>query len=291
METVRIDATRCTLCGTCIPVCVRHILECGENSVEVTDPTQCILCGHCKAVCPEDAIQIPSLDAQEFTPIPEKGALPSPDSLMDLMRARRSIRFFKDRPVEKETLRRIVEAGRYAPTGGNLQPFRHVVVTNPSTIETVRNLTTETLAAEGKKLQEALGEFLGKGQALTPVHQIQAAYAQILQEMDRFRKQGTDRLFYHAPALVVTYANPEWTRSLDVDAGLCAMQMVLMAEAFGLGTCFIGFLVMASELCPEIKKTLDIPARHKVPVAFVAGYPDVRFLRLVSRRKARVQWL
>ena len=48
--------------------------------------------------------------------------------LLELMRSRTSIRTFIDKPVEDEKIALILEAARWAPTGGNKQPWRFVVV-------------------------------------------------------------------------------------------------------------------------------------------------------------------
>lgn len=48
--------------------------------------------------------------------------------LLELIRSRASIRTFVDKPVEPEKLALILEAARWAPTGGNRQPWRFVVV-------------------------------------------------------------------------------------------------------------------------------------------------------------------
>ncbi len=50
--------------------------------------------------------------------------------LIELIKTRRSIRKFIDRPVEKDKILQILEAGRWAPSGGNRQPWRFIVVTD-----------------------------------------------------------------------------------------------------------------------------------------------------------------
>jgi len=54
---------------------------------------------------------------------------------------RRSTRQFARRPVSKEILERIAEAGRLAPTARNEQPWEFVIVTLPGTLEKLANLT------------------------------------------------------------------------------------------------------------------------------------------------------
>jgi nitroreductase len=58
--------------------------------------------------------------------------------VMEAIKDRRSIRQFTDQPIEKEKLRRLLEAARWAPSGGNLQTWRFVVVTSPSQRELVK---------------------------------------------------------------------------------------------------------------------------------------------------------
>ncbi len=53
--------------------------------------------------------------------------------LMQVIRARRSIRSYLDRPVEEEKLLAVLEAGRLAPSARNMQDWRFIVVSDPAT--------------------------------------------------------------------------------------------------------------------------------------------------------------
>jgi nitroreductase len=48
--------------------------------------------------------------------------------VMDTIRARRTIRFYEQRPIPVSDLRELVEAARLAPSGGNLQPLEYVLL-------------------------------------------------------------------------------------------------------------------------------------------------------------------
>ncbi len=50
--------------------------------------------------------------------------------ILEFIKSRRSIRKFLDKPVEKEHIAKILEAARWAPSAGNCQPWRFVVVTD-----------------------------------------------------------------------------------------------------------------------------------------------------------------
>ncbi len=53
--------------------------------------------------------------------------------ILNLLKSRRSVRLYQDKPVPQELLLQILEAGRWAPTGANLQPWHFIVVTDPET--------------------------------------------------------------------------------------------------------------------------------------------------------------
>jgi nitroreductase/NAD-dependent dihydropyrimidine dehydrogenase PreA subunit len=291
MEIVWIDEDRCTLCGLCIPVCVRRILEEREGTVGVTDSTRCMLCGHCKAICPEDAPQLPSLNTEEFGPAPRREDLPRAEQLMALFRSRRSIRIFQEKAVEKDRLERMIQAGRFAPTGGNRQPLQYVVLNSAEGIERIRNMAIEALVDQAKKIEDAVERMRETDEPLPVRYEVRQLYPPRWREMADLNKQGIDRLFFHAPALIICHFSPLEAVTAEVDSGLSAMQMILMAEALELGTCFCGFFVFAVEESPELRKALGIPEDHSVPFSFMVGYPDVTFSRLVSRNPARVSWL
>ncbi|MFH0881072.1 MAG: nitroreductase family protein [Lentisphaerota bacterium] len=54
--------------------------------------------------------------------------------------ARRSIRAFEKRPIVRDVLERIVDAGRLAATARNEQPWEFVVVTEPATLHAIGGL-------------------------------------------------------------------------------------------------------------------------------------------------------
>ena len=53
--------------------------------------------------------------------------------ILNLLKFRRSIRVYQDKPIPKDLLLQILEAGRWAPTGANLQPWHFIVVTDEET--------------------------------------------------------------------------------------------------------------------------------------------------------------
>lgn len=64
-----------------------------------------------------------------------------PKTVMELIKTRRSVRKFADRPVPDELVAQILEAGRWAPSGTNNQAWRFVVVRDPAVKERISGCT------------------------------------------------------------------------------------------------------------------------------------------------------
>ena len=83
--------------------------------------------------------------------------------------------------------------------------------------------------------------------------------------------QGKDPPFPDAPGLVVIHRLPRRAATPLEDATLAAYQMILMAEALGLGTCFTGFFDPQATISKEIHKVLTIPAKSESLMALTFG--------------------
>ena len=288
---ISIDESRCTQCGLCVPVCVRRILQDERKRIRITDPAFCNECGHCKAVCPTNAPTLSHLNEEEFEGLPQIEKLPQASDFLRFLRGRRSLRIYRKKPVEVEKLKLIVEAGRFAPTGGNRQACEYVVVRGRKMLDRVCTLTIQALSEEAKNIREALDRHRRLKEPLPETYISKQLYPPMWERMGQKWEEGVDQLLYHAPALVVIHIKKGAATTPEIDTGLAGMQMALMAETLGLGTCFIGFLVFALENSHELKEALKIPPDHQAHLAFTVGYPDVEFLRLVGRNPARVTWL
>ena len=113
--TIIIDHDKCTGCGECVADCVRHILEVRNGKACVLSG-DCLSCGHCLAVCPANAVRMDGIEDGILAKSESSGTLDA-DILKTHLKLRRSIRQYKQTPVEKEKLEKIIEAGRLTPSG------------------------------------------------------------------------------------------------------------------------------------------------------------------------------
>ena len=135
------DIRDCILCGACIAVCPAGSIGLEDGRV-VQLRQACIRCGQCEAVCPAGAMKNDLLPQDRILELPQDPPF-SAEQAERFLRARRSIRHWLDEPVPQDLTRRLLDIGRYAPTGSNTQGVSYIVVQTPEKMEQLRALTME----------------------------------------------------------------------------------------------------------------------------------------------------
>ena len=255
MEAILVNEEKCIGCGLCEKDCPASCIYVEGGKAHVRKGG-CLECGHCYAVCPEGAVTMAGYDCKDEAVVPMT-ELPS-DTLLTAMRSRRTIRQFRDQPVEDEKIQNILEAGRYSPTGGNSQNVSY------------------TILGSRQKAAEALCVELFRN--VTKLPSRSEAFA------ERFRI--TDDFFFKGAPLVILV-----TSRSSVDAGLASAYMEIMAESLGLGVLYSGFFVMCSRLSMKLRRLIRLPRGHKVVTCMVIGYPAVKYQRIVPRKPLKSRTL
>jgi nitroreductase len=188
----------------------------------------------------------------------------SETSFEQVVRTRRSVRAYKHEPVPEETLRELVELATLAPTAMNLQPWRFSVTTG-----------REALARANEGVKRA---------CLAAIPRIP--------DLERFRSAFEDpefSVFYGAPALVLIQG-PIGSQMAAMDCLLAAENLMLAAHAKGLGTCFIGFVLLAREDA-ELRRMLAVADGHEVVASIIVGFPATPSSAAPERRPAEIAWV
>jgi NAD-dependent dihydropyrimidine dehydrogenase PreA subunit/nitroreductase len=282
---VHIDENTCTQCGQCAKTCPTEVLRMEDDRVRIhaDSPLGCIACGHCMMVCPEGSIAVTGrgISPEDLLPLPSPAARATGDALAALLRARRSVRRFKDQEVDPAVLERVVDMASTGPMGIPPWDVGCVVVRGR---ERVRDLADEIIKGYEGFLK------LFKPWVLTAMRPFvrKATYDQFrhfirpLAEMYvAGRRQGKDLLFYAAPAVMIFHHSPY---ADTTDAAIACTYAMLAAESLGLGTTMIGaaapMLVRSKELC----RRAGVPEGHRPAIALILGHPAVSFRRAVRRR-------
>ena len=137
-----IDKEKCRGDGTCVAECPVGIIEIKEKFPSPVDRADelCINCGHCVAVCPHGALALSTMTPEQCPPVRREWLLDS-EQVEQFLRARRSIRTYRDKPVEREVLTKLIEVARFAPTGSNAQPVSWLVIHDNDEVRRLAGLT------------------------------------------------------------------------------------------------------------------------------------------------------
>ncbi|KNZ41799.1 nitroreductase family protein [Acetobacterium bakii] len=272
---VSIDQEKCIGCGLCVADCFPNDLIMKDEKAVATNKT-CIKCGHCIAICPVNAASISDYDMTEVKEYDAKTFEVPPENLLNFIKFRRSVRKFKDQPIEKEKIQQIIEAGRFTPTGSNRQPVSYIVVQDE-----IKNLTGLGLEGLNRLGKNILDDTTNKN----PLFRFYAKRWMKMYEDYLKNPELPTNLFFNARAIVLVVSDS------SIDGGLAASSMELMTSAQGLGMFFSGFFVRAANGNPKIKSFLGIDDSKEVIACLVMGYPDAKYQRTVPRKKAEVSWL
>ena len=260
---VSVDTDKCIGCGLCCEDCPSKILKLLSDKANVTSQ-QCIKCGHCVAICPVNAFRISGYDSSEVKELGETNITLNTDELSNHLMFRRSTRKYKCKEIEKEKVERIIEAGRYTPTGSNSQNVRYIVVKKE-----ISWLEEETLKGYKRKIK--LATLLKHFKALP-------------YDIDKYKPEP-GFLFHGAPLLIL------FVSENNVNAALAAMSAELMAESLGLGTLYVGLFTRPANRNKKIRSFLGLTKKENIVAALAMGYPGIQYKRTAPRKKAEIKWL
>ncbi len=271
MNLINVDQELCTQDGHCVAECpARIILMIDETPTVPADvEDSCIDCGHCVAVCPSAALTLKDLGPEECLPV-EKSLLLSEKHVEHVLRSRRSIRTFKNKPVERELLQKVIDIARFAPTASNRQPVHWMVLQQEIDVKKVI-----TLVVDWMKYVITADPELAADRNFEKIVEAQEA--------------GIDRICRGAQHLVFCYAD-KTLPSAETDCAIAMTYLELTLPAFGLGDCWGGYVNYASKWWPPLKKYLNIPEETDVFAVAMVGYPKYRYHRMPKRNPALIQW-
>ena len=132
---------------------------------------------------------------------------------------RRSTRKFDNKIPDKELIQKVVNAGRYAPSGANSQTSHFIVITNKEVLKEIAELVQEEFA----KMEISEDMYVS------------------LKGSINASKKGDYVFHYNAPVLIVT-ANKKGYGNAIADSSCALENMMIAANAFDLGSCWINQL-------------------------------------------------
>lgn len=265
----QVDREKCIQCAECVRDCPYGIIELVEEFPEIIKEKgpQCIRCQHCLAVCSTGAISILGKDPDESILL--EGNLPSPRQMETLIKGRRSVRFYKKKPVDPEIIAHLLDTVAHCPTGVNNRQLLYTVVEDPQTMDSLRHKTMEGIR------EAVLRKSLPAG-------------LEFFEDFLRAWDSGRDVIFRDAPHLLVVSA-PKASPSPEADTLIALSYFELLARTHNLGTLWDGLAKWAlTAIVPELMGELGVPEDHHVGYMMVFGKPAIKHYRTVQRGEPNV---
>ncbi len=172
---------------------------------------------------------------------------------LEAIRTRRSTRRFSDKHIEQEKLETMIEAGRYAPSGGNSQTCHFIVV---------RNKEVHAKLAELAQLAFAKMEIT------------EGMYKSIANSI-RASKKG-NYVFHYDPDTLIIVANQKDYGNNIADSACALENMMIAANELDLGSVWINQLkwLNEDETLLEYERTLGLEDNERIYGALAVGYAD-----------------
>jgi nitroreductase len=166
----------------------------------------------------------------------------------ELVKSRRSVRSYLDKPVEREKILTCIEAARLAPSADNVQPWRFLIIDEP---ELKKQYAREIFSGI-----YSISRFAEKA----PVLILILARLDII--ANRIGKQIQNIQYYL------------------LDIGIAGEHIVLQAQELGLGTCWVGWFNIR-----KARKFLKVPRKYKIVSMLAMGYFEKRPRKEKKRKK------
>ncbi|MCB2293844.1 nitroreductase [Clostridium algoriphilum] len=178
------------------------------------------------------------------------------------IRNRRSTRAFLPEQVNGADLTEIIDAGLYAPSATNKQPWHFTIIQRKDIID---------------RLSEAFKEIAMKSDN---------------EYIRRFSDNEKFHVFYNAPTVVLV-SGDESNDNASVDCGVAVENMLIAAESLEIGGCWVGLIsyLLNSEEGKKFVKELEIPEGFKQIHSFCLGYKKIEITNAPARKENNVNYI
>jgi nitroreductase len=190
--------------------------------------------------------------------------------VIETIKNRRSTRKFLEEPIREDELSAILEAGIYAPSGGNNQTSHLLVFQNQIVLNELKQLVEQ--------------EF-------SKIEIYEGMYKSLQGSISASKKGGYD-FSYHAPTLVVI-ANKKGYGNAMADSVCILENMMIAAESLSVGSCYINQLHWLDEnpVIHEFLKQQGLEEDETVCCSLALGYSDMKKQSPLKRTGNRITYI
>jgi len=265
-----VDTEKCIRDGICVEACGRHIIEMKDQDAVPTSVAgaECSNCGHCVAVCPTGALSWDNMKLEDCPDI-RKDLMISVEQVEQFLRSRRSIRKYRDKPIERDKLNKLIQIAGYAPSGHNARLVHLLVIEGSKEIRHISSLVLDWMRSMIKDYPD-LAKFFSTDRLFG------------------LWNKGEDPICRDASHLILAHAQSGGTAREDCILALAYME--LAAGSLDLGATWAGYVMGAARSYPPLISTMNLPEGHKCYGVLMLGYSALNFVRMPLRNPPPVTW-
>lgn len=162
-----------------------------------------------------------------------------------------------DKPIPREIIDKLIEAGKWAPSGMNEQPWGFIVIEDKSLI---------------KELSDRAIPYINKIVEKDP-------------KFTRYKKRMAVEdfsIFYHAPCVIIILGSID-AFSYQADCAMAAQNIMLIASSMGIGSCWVGMMsVLDSD--KWFREKFQLPDNYRVVAPLALGYFENKDIPIIERK-------
>jgi len=185
--------------------------------------------------------------------------------MMEAIKQRRSIRSFENKPVSREMILQMLEAARLAPSGGNQQPWRFIVVTDEAEKEVLCRLCLEqSFIEEAAVVFVVCTDFAAYSKA-----EFQRRYAELSDARVKLSGRfGTEEFQKWLQSMAEPSFRSIFTRAI-ANTFIAIEHLILAATGLGLGSCWVGAIADKKAMMA----LFELPDNVNIVSLVAVGYP------------------
>ena len=175
------------------------------------------------------------------------------NQVIETIKKRGSVRLFEPKPISKDIIKAIIEAGNAAPfvSEKRFQPWRFVVIEDPKFKQKLVDTTFPIWKKNMNSMKENLPELYEMGMKLT-------------EALD----DPKDPVYYSAPVIIFVIG----PNRNNICCSLACENMMIAATSLGLGSCYVGFGAMVKGNA-DVVQALELADDERIHGPILIGYP------------------